>query len=84
MANRVRNSKQSIQNARDRFQSCADAVASWWKDDAAELFCAGKNTTISYAGELTNNMNILEERLRILADQVKRAEDEKRAERLRV
>ena len=79
MASRVRSSRQNIESARGRFQSCADAAPRWWKDGAEATFRAGKNSTLGYSRDLISEMSTLDNRLLALADAVKRADDEKKA-----
>ena len=78
MASKVRSSKQNIDNAKRRFQSCADAVPIWWKGEPAETFRAGKNSTLNYSNNVVSEMNTLDNKLLSLAEAVKRADDEKK------
>ena len=79
MASRVRSSKHSIDNARGRFKSCADATIKWWKDGAEPTFTAGKNTTLGFAKDIVSELNTLDNKLLLLAEAVKKADDEKKA-----
>jgi len=79
IAGRVRNSKQNIDSAKRRFQSCADAAPVWWKGEPADTFKAGKNSTLNYSNNVVSEMNTLDNKLLYLAEAVKRADDEKRA-----
>ena len=78
MASRVRSSKQNIDNAKRRFQSCADAVSIWWKGEPAETFKVGKNSTLNYSNNVVSEMNTLDNKLLSLAEAVRRADDEKK------
>jgi len=78
---RIRNSRNSVERGKSRFESSANNAGMWWRDDAFPVFQEENQSTIRDTNELIRTMANLQSRFENLAEQLRRAEDERRGER---